>query len=226
MAKDKKKDEIDYANEAFLREVDEDLRAERQAELWKKYGNTIIGAALAIVLVVAGYQGWKAYDLSSRQDLSQQFAQASDLAKQQKYDEAAKAFSALAAEGGGYGLLARLQEAALLVDKNDFNGAAAAYFEIADDTSVSKIYRDLAATLGVLNGFDVLPTESLRSRLSSLSDEDNPWRHGARELTALLNIREGDKGKARELFDQLAKDATAPSGIRTRAAELASVLER
>lgn len=224
MAKDKKKDEIDYANEAFLREVDEDLRHERQAELWKKYGNTIIGAALGVVLIVAGYQGWKAYDLSSRQGLSERFTQASALAGQNKLDEATKAFAGLASEGGGYGLLARLHEAALLVEKGDPKGAAAAYFEIADNTGFAKVYRDLAATLGVLNGFDSLPAESLKMRLSSLTGETNPWRHGARELQALLENRTGDQGKAREQFDQLAKDATAPQGIRARAAEMASVL--
>jgi len=224
VAKDKKKDEIDYANEAFLREVDEDLRHERQAELWKKYGNTIIGAALTIVLIVAGYQGWKAYDLSSRQGMSEQFVAASTLAGQKKFDEAKLAFAALASEGGGYGLLARLHEAALMVEKGDPQGAAAAYFEIADNTSIAEVYRNLAATMGVLNGFDSLPVESLRARLSSLTGETNPWRHGARELQALLENKSGERSKAQELFDQLAKDATAPQGIRTRAAEMASVL--
>ncbi len=224
MAKDKKKDEIDYANEAFLREVDEDLRHERQAELWKKYGNTIIGTALAIVLVVAGYQGWKAYDLNSRQDMSQRFISASNLAAQEKFDDASRVLAGLASEGGGYGLLARLHEAALLVEKGDAAGASAAYFEIADDPSTAKVYRDLAAMLGMLNGFDSLPEQSLRTRLSSLTGETNPWRHGARELQALLESKSGDTTKAQELFDQLAKDATAPSGIRSRAAEMASVL--
>jgi hypothetical protein len=44
------------------------------------------------------------------------------------------------------------------------------------------------------------------------------------ELTALAELKAGDKAKARSDFDALAKDTTAPQGVRQRAAEMAETL--
>jgi len=52
----------------------------------------------------------------------------------------------------------------------------------------------------------------------------SPWRYSAKELSALLAQKSGNKDKARKLFQEIADDATAPSGIRARAAELTAIL--
>ena len=41
-------------SDAFIREVDEDLRQKQINNLWKKYGKFIIGIAFGIVLLVSG----------------------------------------------------------------------------------------------------------------------------------------------------------------------------
>ncbi|MCH7664263.1 MAG: hypothetical protein IH859_10405 [Chloroflexi bacterium] len=43
----------DQTQDSFLREIEEELRQERYAKLWKKYGNYLIAAALAFVLLSA-----------------------------------------------------------------------------------------------------------------------------------------------------------------------------
>ncbi|MCX7382391.1 MAG: tetratricopeptide repeat protein, partial [Alphaproteobacteria bacterium] len=43
-------------------EVDEDLRADRAQKMLKKYGGVLIGAALVVVIGVAGWQAWRAYE--------------------------------------------------------------------------------------------------------------------------------------------------------------------
>ncbi|RMD61147.1 MAG: hypothetical protein D6826_10685, partial [Alphaproteobacteria bacterium] len=57
----------------IFKEVDEELRRESLEKIWKKYGAWIIAAAVALILAVAGYQAWQAYDLNRRQKLSEQF---------------------------------------------------------------------------------------------------------------------------------------------------------
>ena len=53
--------------------------------------------------------------------------------------------------------------------------------------------------------------------------ETSPWRFSAREMSAVLAARAGDKDKARTLFQQLADDSQAPAGVRSRAADLATL---
>lgn len=44
----------------FIREMEEDVRAMRLQDFWKKYGNTLIGISIAIVVGTAAGVAWKA----------------------------------------------------------------------------------------------------------------------------------------------------------------------
>jgi hypothetical protein len=216
----------DSGQDNLLREIDEDLRQERYAKLWKTYGRYIVGAAVALVVAVAGHQGWTAYDIGVRSAEGRQFADAQRLAAEDRAEDALNAFGALAADGtAGYALLSRFQEAALLAGKDDRIAAVAAYQAIAADTGIAAMYRDLAVVLSALQETDGSDLQGAIDRLAPVTADDNPWRHSAREVTAVLAMRKGDQAKARSLFDALATDPAAPQGIRSRAVEMLSVID-
>ena len=212
--------------DSLLREIDEDLRQEKYAKLWKQYGAHVIAAAFLLVAGVAGYQGWRQYDINNREALGERFADAMGQAREDGQAEATKAFSGLAREGGGYSVLARLQEAALLAAGKERAAAAAIYRELADDSGVDAVYRDLAVVLGVLQELEGGDSSTLTLRLAPLTADANPWRHSAREISAVLALRTGDREKAVEMFTGLAKDASAPEGIRARAGEMLAAIGR
>ena len=212
----------DPVQDSLFREIEEDLRQERWAKLWKHYGTYAGGAVLALVLSVAGYQGWRAYDVATRQSDGERFAAALTLAGDKQSQAAAEAFAGLAADAtAGYALLARFQEAALLAKRG---GPAAAYADLAQDPGVDAVYRDLAVILGAFHEMNGPGAGDLSARLAPLTADGNPWRHSAKELTAVLAVRAGDRTKARALFTALAADATAPQGIRARAGEMLAIL--
>ncbi len=212
----------DPVEDSLFREIEEDLRQEHWAKLWKRYGTYAAGAVLALVLSVAGYQGWRAYDIATRQSDGERFAAALKLADDKQTQAAAEAFAGLAADAtAGYALLARFQEAALLAKRGD---PAAAYAELAQDPGVDAVYRDLAVILGAFNEMNGPGAGDLSARLAPLTADGNPWHHSAKELIAVLAARAGDRTKARALFTDLAADATAPQGIRARASEMLAIL--
>jgi hypothetical protein len=57
----------------IFQEVEEDVRRERYEQLWKKYGNHVIGAAAVLVIAVGGWQAWTAYDNNQRRAVSDQY---------------------------------------------------------------------------------------------------------------------------------------------------------
>ena len=225
MATKKEDKEENPEGDLFIKEVDEDLRHERQAELWKKYGNYVIGTAVSVVLIVAGYQGYTAYDRNQKEELSEKLTMATSLVKADKLEDAQKALSNLANEGtAGYKVLVKLQQAAILSQKEDRAAASAIYWELADDSSVAKTYRDLATILGAMNGADSVDAKTIKNRLAPLNDGKNAWRHSAKELLAVMEMQTGDKPKALEMFKQLSEDASTPQGVRTRANQLVAIL--
>mgnify|MGYP003761292345 CR=1 FL=1 len=60
----------------IFQEIDEELRQDRAAKLWSRYGNYVIAAAVLIVLSVGGYKFWTAHDLESRQAESAMYQEA------------------------------------------------------------------------------------------------------------------------------------------------------
>ena len=218
-------DEDDIRDEVLLREVDEELKKERYAELWKQYGNYVIGAALAVVLGVGGLQGWSVYQAGQREAEGERFAQAMALAQAGRPEEAGVAFASLAGDAdAGYATLARLQAAALRARQGDTGGAVDIYDAIAGDSAIDELYRDLAVLLAVMHQLDTGEPAALTARLEPLSADDNPWRYSAMEFTALLAERAGDSRRAREIFTRLGDDPEAPAGLRARARELLSFL--
>ncbi len=215
----------DHTDDHLFDEIEEDLRAERYAKLWKQYGKYVIALLAAVIIGVAGYQGWRSYDLKSRTEQSDKFAAAIKLLESKQTSKATEAFASLAKDGSkGYQLLARLQQAAILSQKGDKLGAKKIYEGIVNDAGLSQLYRDLALMMSVLTEIDTGDPKNLRARLSPLVTNENPWRHSAKEISAILTYRAGERKKAYDQLNSLSKDATAPQGVRTRAAEMAAAI--
>ncbi len=210
----------DAATELLIKEVDEDLRQEKLETLWKTYGNLIIGASVALVLGVAGFQGWKAWDARQRQHSSAQFSEAARLVEQGKRDQAAAILGKLMVDGtSGYRVLSELKLADLKQDAGDTVSAAAIYEKIAAG-SADATYRDVARLKAAYLKLDGADPAAVEKMAEPLAVESSPWRHSAREILALVAVRRGDAAKAADLYRKIADDQAAPQGLRARAAEM------
>ncbi len=209
----------------IFREVDEDLRQERYAKLWSRYGKYVIGAAVVFVVVAAIIIAYQNIVENRRQAEGQRFAEALGMARQGAAAQAATAFNRLADESGsGYRALSRLQAAAALVKAGQTAEAVEVYNRLAADGSVEPILRGLGGLLGAMHAFESASDQDMLARLAPLVLNDGPWRYSARELQALVYNRSGDTEQAKILLRALVDDPAAPGGIRNRAAELLGAL--
>ena len=211
----------------IFQEVDEEVRRDRYSKFWKDYGGYIIAVAVAVVLGTTASVGWQEYTTQRQQEDSDRFAAAAALAAEGKQLEAAEAFRMLVAEAQeGYALLSRFRSVDALKEAGDTSGAVAVLEAIAEDEGVDALYRDLATLLSIMHVLDDDDPNELRTRLIPLIAIDGAWRHSARELSAALALRIGDKEFAKSEFKKLADDLMAPSGVRSRAAEILQILGR
>ncbi|MYK59992.1 MAG: tetratricopeptide repeat protein, partial [Rhodospirillaceae bacterium] len=162
MARKRKRDdggapqtETDREEELFIQEVNEELKQERYLQTWKKYGQYIVGCALLAVGSVAGWQWYKDSIRSAQESQSVEFASAAALAAGGKSGEAGKILDKLAREtDGGYAVLARLKQAALVGKSGDSKSAATLYLQLADDDRISPVFRELGTVLWGLHALD------------------------------------------------------------------------
>ena len=67
----------------IFREVEEDVRRERLAKLWKAYGNYAIAALVLLFAGIAGWQVWQRHDQQEREKVSDAFVAAQRISNPQ-----------------------------------------------------------------------------------------------------------------------------------------------
>ncbi|MBV9859770.1 MAG: tetratricopeptide repeat protein [Alphaproteobacteria bacterium] len=208
----------------IFREIDEEIRRENLLQLWSRYGRYIIAAVVLALLAAGAVVAWRDHQRSERESQSTRFAGALALTQQDKDSDAAKAFAAIAQEGGGYGTLAAFEEADLLGKSGDAKAAVAAYDRLAGSGSLDPELRDLAVLLSVMREPADTDPKTTVDRLAPLTAAGNPWRPSALELTAAAKLKAGDRAAALDLYKSIADDVTTPQGLRARAAEMSAAL--
>lgn len=213
----------DASAELLIREVDEELKQEHLHALWQKHGNLVVGAAAALVLSVAGWQAWNAWDMKQRAQSGGAFSAAMQTLQQGNRDDALAQLGKVAAEGtAGYQVLADFKLADLKLASGDREGAIGLFERVAAGRA-DDIYRDLARLKAAYLKLDVADAGALsavEAGIAPLTAESSPWRHSAREIQALAAAKRGDDARAADLFRKIADDPAAPQGVRARAAEM------
>ena len=201
----------------FIREIDEDLRRDRLLKLWERYGIYAIGVAFLVVAATAGWRGWDWYQQREGVKAGSRFEAALVLADSGKHDEADQEFTALAKDANwGYRLLSRMRLAAE-TGARDATAGAAAYDEIAADSSIDAAIRDVARLRAAFLLVDTAQAAEIAARVEPFMAPTSPFRFSARETLALARYRAGEREAARTMFAELANDPETPRALRNRA---------
>lgn len=213
------------SNEAFLREVTDELRRDQAIDLWRRYGRIAAVVFVVALIALAGCLFWRHQREQAAEAQAVQLQDAFDAWSANKLADAGKDFQALAGSNiQGYRVSAIFSQADLLLAKQDLKGAAAKFAQVANDASVAQPFRDLALIRQTTAEYDMLKPDVVVQRLKALAVPGNPWFGSAGELVAVAYIRQGKNDLAGKLFGQIAKDEEAPDSIRGRAVQMAGVL--
>ena len=212
-------------NQAFLREVDEELRKEQAAALAKRWGLII---AAVIVVTLAAFGGYLFWQHQKREEAGREGEKLQlvwdDLAANRLEKTTAPLAELAQSKSDGYRAVALFTQADLLLQKDDLKGAAAKFGQIAADESLDAPFRQLALVRQTMAEFDTIKPDQVVTRLRGLAVPENPYFGSAGELVALAYLKQGRRDLAGKLFGQIAQDEKVPATIRQRAVQMAGVL--
>ena len=218
-------DTADAPNEAFLREVDENLRRDRMESFAKTYGKWLIAAVILFLAAVGGYLFWQNKQKEKAAAQSEELTSIYNQVGNGGIEGAKKKLQPLeSANNDVVRALALLTQAAVALGSNDRNTALAKYRAITADKSIPDPYRDLALIRATALEFDQIKASDVVSRLEPLTKPGEPWFGSAGELTAMAYLKDGQKDKAARLFAAIANDKQVPDTVRNRAMQIAGTL--
>jgi len=185
-------------------ELEEDLKEQKIFDLWHKWGNWIIGAALLIVIGAAGVPVWKYYHHSIKTDESARYSNALALVQKGQNQDAQKILEELSANGKtGYAQLAALQLAALNQSAGSIDGALKIYQDLDLKNSSNLSFSGLAKVLSGYSGINSSQAGTIATQFTSLASSGNPFQGLSLELQGLYALEKGDKSKAAEDFNDI-----------------------
>jgi hypothetical protein len=201
----------------FFREVDEEVRRDRIFQVWRRYSGWIIGAALLLVIGVAGWRFNEYRVQKAAEAASARLDAALKAAREDRGEDAEKDLAAIIKDApAGYQLIARFRLAAA-TGKRDTGEGARLFDAIGADAAVDPALRDLAKLRAAMLRIDDTDYAALRGSLEPLAVPAAPWRHTARELLGVSALKSGDLSAAARWFDQIASDRETPAALRQRA---------
>jgi hypothetical protein len=212
-------------NEAFYREVDEELRREQVSRAMRRYGVAAVILLLLFLGGVGGYLWWQ-------QDKEERSGQQSETLNRVFEDIAGGRTSGIDARldeiaknsGPGYRAAALLTKAAVAVQTGNDAAAITIYKAVAQDKDFPQPYRDLATIRETALEYDTTAPATVIERLQPLAVTGNPWFGSAGEMVAIAHLKAGKPELAAPIFAAIAKDENVPRSIRSRAREMASSL--
>ncbi|TPG14434.1 tetratricopeptide repeat protein [Sphingomonas oligophenolica] len=213
------------SNDAFLREVDDELRRDRMAEFGKRWGIAVVAAVVLALGAFGGYLYWQHHREVVAGQQGETLQQAYDALAAEDVAKATAPLAELATSGRpGYRALATLSQADILLQKNDLKGAAAKFAEVVNDSTLPQPFRDQALIRQTAAQFDTLTPQAVVERLRALAVPGNPWFGSAGEMVAVSYLRMNRSNLAGPLFAKIAADETVPDTIRQRAVQMAGAV--
>ena len=212
-------------NEAFYREVDEELRRDQIATVWQRFRWLIVGGSLLIVAAVGGFIWWQNQREARASAQGERLVAALEAMEKGNSAAASQDIATIEQSGTpGYRAAALFSRANLLIEAGNAAGAAAVFARIAGDGDLPDPYRHAALVRQTALEFDRISPEAVIRRLRPMVRRGHPWFGSAGELTAFAHLKQERPDLAGRVFAALARDETVPESIRSRAVQMAGAL--
>ncbi|MDD4557199.1 MAG: tetratricopeptide repeat protein [Alphaproteobacteria bacterium] len=228
MKKNAEKNDKPQSNEAeekLLREVEQDLKNDRLVAFWKQYGLYLVIFVVLVLSFAVSFETFKVWHREKNQTWSDTYAYALNLQIQGKYDESLKVLNDIVKNNHDiYVDLAKVQISNVLLEQGKGDEATAALEEIISDKNMNSKMRDVSIIKLASYKLDTAPKEEIVALLSPLATTSNSWTNVAKELLAMLEVREGNLAEARKIYTEILESSDLSESLRVRVQDMLSVL--
>ena len=202
----------------IFQEIEADIERQRLENLWRRFGPSVIAAAVIVMLATAAYSAWHSMKAQRHQTATEKFMTLTDktLAGDASSIDMLTNFGK-ENDAAIQGAFALFQAAAFAVKDGNKAKALEFYATVSANTKLDTSLRQLADLYAVEIQADDGDAGALLKKLEPLLSLDSAWHYSALEYAAYLRLKLGHKDEAKKDFTALANDKAAPVSISQRA---------
>ena len=204
----------DYTD-AFIREVDEDVKNDNFKVLWNKYGAYIVSFVIIAVTAAVCFDRIKIWKAEQNQIKTENYMAAVQL--QNNPDDTISALQKINTETKGIlSDFAKLQIANVLLAQEKNEEALATLQSLTENKDVDRAVKNIALIKLASYKVDTMPRADLENLLQPVINEHTSWTPIAKDLIAISAIREGDIETAKQIYGEILKTKDLPEGFKTK----------
>lgn len=222
-----KKEKDPLAHDALLREIADDVKSDELKSLWNKYGLLIILVVALALTAAVSFETFKNWANRRNQEISNAYAVAISLQNQGRLDESLSILQNITERTSGiYQDIAKLQIANIYFEQNKPQEAAALLAELSEDGGNSQMKEIAALKLAAYKLDSQAPAAEIKALLDPLTDNEDANYNVARELLAMLAIRDGNIDEAKQQYEKIIGSPNISDGLKARAQDMLSLLNQ
>lgn len=211
--------------DAFIREVTEELKNDNLKLLWKKYGLYITIGIVILLTAAVSFETIKSWRIKQHQSWSDTYAYALALQNQGRFTESLEVLDKIEKSGNNiYADIAKMQSANIMFEQGRTDDALAILEEIVKSRDVNEKIKDMAIIKLASYKLDSAPAEEVANLLNPLIKKNNSWNNIAKEMMAMLAIREGNIEQAKTLYNEILNSGKLNEGLQSRVKDMVSIL--
>lgn len=212
--------------DALLREVVEEVKNEQLQQMWNKYGLFIIIGIALILTVAISFESLKSWQIKKQQELSNAYSVALSLQNQGRLDESLEIYTMLAEKASGiYADTAKLQIANIYMEQGKQEDAFNVLQAMADNGTATHQMKEIAALKLASYKLDADAPAAEIIALLEPTLKDDKGSDVARELKAMLLLREKDTSGALNEYEKIISSPNASDSLKARATDMKNLLQ-
>ncbi len=221
----KKVKEEAAADDILFQEINEELKQEKMRNFWKKYGILATVVVIAALTFAVSFESIKAWQNKKAQTWSDAYAYAYNLQIQGKYDESIAVFKDIEQQNGGiYRDIAQMQIANILLEQAKNDEALTVLTALVNNPDANASIQNMAVFKLASYKLDNAPREEVEALLNRLIIDNGSWVNVAKEMKAMLEIREGNLSQALEIYNDILNNNELSDTLKSRVQDMISVL--
>ena len=199
----------------IIREVDEELRKERYASLFKKYGAYVIGLIVIIVSLLISIQIYQSYKISSNEEIVENYINSIDMETDSIEEKILMIENFTDTKNIFVNGMSALKKADLLIENRQQEAAIKSLEDIINNKKIEKIHRDLGLykyLMLSMNSMSILEFSEFSDKLN----KESLFYYLIHELKATKLLLDGDNENANIEFNKLINDPLVTEDIKNR----------